>query len=141
MILKLLKISLVDYMLVLILEFSLQYFSLNKKIDVSQYCDSIYDVIMNTSATIYYVCMIPKDTDNSDTRALFVFTNLHQINNDGSSIIRMVYDALYEHLDGPSIATCVLIVAKYQYQSAFVADHEINLRAALTEIMCECKFK
>jgi hypothetical protein len=53
----------------------------------------------------------------------------------------MVYDALYEHLDGPSIASSVLIIAKYQYQSAFVADQEINLLACLTEIMCECSFK
>jgi hypothetical protein len=35
----------------------------------------------------------------------------------------------------------VLIIAKYQYQIAFVADQEINLLAALTEIMCECEFK
>ena len=63
------------------------------------------------------------------------------LDNDASSILRMVYDALYEHLDGPSIAACVLIVAKYQYQSAFVADQEINLLAALTEIMCECEWK
>ena len=63
------------------------------------------------------------------------------LDNDASSILRMVYDALYEHLDGPSIAACVLIVAKYQYQSAFVADQEINLLAALTEIMCECEFR
>ena len=63
------------------------------------------------------------------------------LDNDASSILRMVYDALYEHLDGPSIASCVLIVAKYQYQSAFVADQEINLLAALTEIMIESNFK
>jgi DNA polymerase III delta prime subunit len=63
------------------------------------------------------------------------------LDNDASSILRMVYDALYEHLDGPSIAACVLIVAKYQYQSAFVADQEINLLAALTEIMIESNFK
>ena len=63
------------------------------------------------------------------------------LDNDASSILRMVYDALYEHLDGPSIAACVLVVAKYQYQSAFVADQEINLLAALTEIMIEVKFK
>ena len=63
------------------------------------------------------------------------------LDNDATSILRMVYDALYEHLDGPSIAACVLIVAKYQYQSAFVADQEINLLAALTEIMVECSFK
>jgi len=63
------------------------------------------------------------------------------LDNDASTILRMVYDALYEYLDGPSIAACVLIVAKYQYQSAFVADQEINLLAALTEIMVECTFK
>ena len=33
------------------------------------------------------------------------------------------------------------IIAKYQYQIAFVADQEINLLAALTEIMVECEFK
>jgi len=32
-------------------------------------------------------------------------------------------------------------VAKYQYQSAFVVDQEINLLAALTEIMIESNFK
>ena len=63
------------------------------------------------------------------------------LDNDASSILRMVYDALYEHLDGPSIAACVLIIAKYQYQSAFVADQEINLLACLTEIMIESNFK
>ena len=68
----------------------------------------------------------------------WVVTNL---DNDASNVLRSVYDALYQHLDGPSIAACVLIVAKYQYQSAFVADQEINLLAALTEIMVEANFK
>ena len=66
------------------------------------------------------------------------------VNNlDNASVVLLhnVYDALYNVLDGPSIAACVLIIAKYQYQSAFVADQEINLLAALTEIMCECNFK
>ena len=63
------------------------------------------------------------------------------LDNDAPTILRKVYDSLYEKLDGPSIAAAVLIVAKYQYQSAFVADQEINLLAALTEMMCECKFK
>ena len=40
-----------------------------------------------------------------------------------------------------SIPAAVLIIAKYQYQIAFVADQEINLLAALTEIMVECQFK
>ena len=48
---------------------------------------------------------------------------------------------LLTSLEGPSIAAAVLIIAKYQYQIAFVADQEINLLAALTEIMVECEFK
>jgi len=40
-----------------------------------------------------------------------------------------------------SIPEAVLIIAKYQYQSAFAADQEINLLAALTEVMCACEFK
>ena len=63
------------------------------------------------------------------------------LDNDSGVLLRRVYEACYETLDGPSIAAAVLIVAKYQYQAAFVADQEINLLAALTEIMVECKFK
>ncbi len=63
------------------------------------------------------------------------------LDNDSNVLLRRVYDALTEFLDGPSIAAAVLIVAKYQYQAAFVADQEINLLAALTEIMVECEFK
>ena len=63
------------------------------------------------------------------------------LDNDSTVLLRRVYDALYEVLDGPSIAAAVLIVSKYQYQAAFVADQEINLLAALTEIMVECTFK
>jgi len=63
------------------------------------------------------------------------------LDNDINLILRRIYDSLYEVLDGPSIASAVLIMAKYQYQSAFVADQEINLLACLTEIMCECSFK
>ena len=63
------------------------------------------------------------------------------LDNDSTVLLRRVYDALYEVLDGPSIAAAVLIVSKYQYQAAFVADQEINLLAALTEIMVECNFK
>ena len=77
---------------------------------------------------------------NKDFQAVrkWVVSNL---DNDSSVLLRRVYDALVTSLDGPSIAAAVLIIAKYQYQIAFVADQEINLLAALTEIMVECKFK
>jgi len=63
------------------------------------------------------------------------------LDNDSSVILRRVYDALYDVLVPASIPSAVLIIAKYQYQICFVADQEINLLAALTEIMCECEFK
>ncbi len=68
----------------------------------------------------------------------WVNTNL---DNDPNAILRTVYDSLYGALKPQSIPQAVLIIAKYQYQSAFVADQEINLLAALTEIMVECEFK
>ena len=63
------------------------------------------------------------------------------LDNDSTVLLRRVNDNLTDTLDGPSIAAAVLIIAKYNYQSAFVADQEINLLAALTEIMVECNFK
>ena len=66
---------------------------------------------------------------------------VNNLDNDPGVILRNVYDALYERLEGPSVAAAVLIIAKYQYQIAFVADQEINLLAALTEVMVECEFK
>ena len=63
------------------------------------------------------------------------------LDNDPGVVLRRVYDACYDYLSPQSIPAAVLIVAKYQYQIAFVADQEINLLAALTEIMCECSFK
>jgi len=63
------------------------------------------------------------------------------LDNDPSVLIRSIYDAVYTHLEGSGIAAAVLIIAKYQYQSGFVADQEINMLACLTEIMVECQFK
>jgi replication factor C small subunit len=63
------------------------------------------------------------------------------LDNDASVILRRVYDALYDSLVPASIPAAVLIIAKYQYQIAFVCDQEINLLAALTELMCEVEFK
>ena len=63
------------------------------------------------------------------------------LDNAPDVLLRHVYDALFDALEGPSIAAAVLIIARYQYQIAFVADQEINILAALTEIMVECEFK
>ena len=78
-----------------------------------------------------------KDKNFSEVRK-WVVSNL---DNDASSLLRRVYDACYDCLSPQSIPAAVLVIAKYQYQCAFVADQEINLLAALTEIMVECEFK
>ena len=66
---------------------------------------------------------------------------INNLDNDSGVLLRRVYDALYSTLENNSIPAAVLIIAKYQYQIAFVADQEINILAALTEIMVECNFK
>ena len=63
------------------------------------------------------------------------------LDNDTTLLFRRIYDSLYETLVVSSIPAAVLVLAKYQYQVAFVADQEINLLACLTEIMVECEFK
>jgi len=63
------------------------------------------------------------------------------MDNDSSVLLRRIYDSLYESLVPNTIPAAVLIIARYQYQIAFVADQEINLLAALTEIMVECEFR
>jgi DNA polymerase III delta prime subunit len=78
-----------------------------------------------------------KDKNFTEVRK-WVVSNL---DNDSSVILRRVYDACYDSLSPASIPAAVLVIAKYQYQIAFVADQEINLLAALTEIMVECEFK
>jgi len=63
------------------------------------------------------------------------------MDNDSGVLLRRLYDSLYESLVPSTIPAAVLVIAKYQYQIAFVADQEINLLACLTEIMVECEFK
>ena len=63
------------------------------------------------------------------------------LDSDPTSIMRKLYDNLSSVMDGPSVAAAVLIIAEYQYKSAFVVDQEINLLACLTQLMLECNFK
>jgi len=65
----------------------------------------------------------------------------NNLDSDSATVLRKIYDSMYEFLKPDSIPQAVLILAKYQYQSAFVADQEINMMACLTELMVECEFK
>ena len=78
-----------------------------------------------------------KDKNFPEVRK-WVVSNL---DNDASHLLRRIYDATYDCLVPASIPAAVLVIAKYQYQCAFVADQEINMLACLTELMVECEFK
>jgi|TARA_B100000073_G_scaffold345131_1_gene353457 replication factor C small subunit len=74
------------------------------------------------------------------------FTNMKKwvvqnLDNEPTKIMRKVYDSVYDFLSPKSIPEAVLIIGEYQYKSAFVVDHEINLVCFLTEIMMRCEFK
>ena len=73
------------------------------------------------------------------------FPNMRQwvtsnVDNDPASVYRKIYDKLYEVVAKTSIPQAVLIIADYQYKSAFVADQEINLVACLIELIADCEF-
>lgn len=60
---------------------------------------------------------------------------------DTVGLFRELYDNSVTYMTPESIPQLVLILADYQYKAAFVADHELNIMAALTEIMANIKFK
>jgi len=63
------------------------------------------------------------------------------IDNDQTQLFRKLYEGMYINLIKQSIPQSILVLAEYQYKAAFVADHEINMTACLTELMMHCEFK
>ena len=66
---------------------------------------------------------------------------VNNIDTDASAIFRALYDRMSDKVAPQSIPQLVLILADYQYKNAFVADHELNMVACLTEIMANVEFK
>ena len=66
---------------------------------------------------------------------------VQNLDKEASALFKTLYETLYTSLDAKSVPQAILIIAGYQYKSAFVADQEINMVACLTEIMAGCKFK
>jgi DNA polymerase III delta prime subunit len=60
---------------------------------------------------------------------------------DTAAIYRGLFDQMNQYVEPQSIPQLVLILADYQYKDAFVADHELNTVACLTEIMANVSFK
>ncbi|MAA57199.1 MAG: DNA polymerase [Cryomorphaceae bacterium] len=68
----------------------------------------------------------------------WVVNNMDQ---DTVGIFRGLYDNMNEFIEPRSIPQLVLILADYQYKDAFVADHELNVVACMTEIMANVDFR
>ena len=60
---------------------------------------------------------------------------------ESSKLFRMVYDNMSDYVEPSSIPQLVLILADYSYKDSFVADHELNVVACMTEIMSSINFK
>ena len=65
---------------------------------------------------------------------------VNNIDTDASAIFRAMYDKMAEKVAPQSIPQLVLILGDYQYKNAFVADHELNVVACLTEVMSDVQF-
>ena len=60
---------------------------------------------------------------------------------ESAKLFRMIYDNMITYIEPSSIPQVVLILADYSYKDSFVADHELNVVACMTEIMSGIKFK
>ena len=65
---------------------------------------------------------------------------VNNMDTDTVSIFRGIYDRMFDKINPGSIPQLVLILADYQYKDAFVADHELNVVACMTEIMAGVEF-
>jgi DNA polymerase III delta prime subunit len=65
---------------------------------------------------------------------------VNNIDIDAAAIFRGIYDRMSDKVEPQSIPQLVLILADYQYKNAFVADHELNVVACLTEVMANVRF-
>jgi len=107
-----------------------QRFSINGKLDTS---------IINTSDHNQYNDLL-KHLKNKDFKKMRAWV-VNNIDVDASAIFRGIYDRMIDSVQPTSIPQLVLILADYQYKNAFVADHELNIVACMTEVMSNVEFK
>ena len=107
----------------------LQRYSLSGKIDtgiLNSISDKNYDDLFTFLKTKDFKKMRSWVANNIDT--------------DASAIFRSIYDRVTQKVSPASIPQLILILADYQYKNAFVADHELNVVACLTEVMANVEF-
>jgi DNA polymerase III delta prime subunit len=108
----------------------LQRYASTGKID-SGILGSIKDLEINS------VYKLLKDKDFTSLRK-WVAEN---VDIEQTELFRRLYESADQYMTPNSIPQLVLILSKYQYQAAFVADPEINIIACITEILIGCEFK
>lgn len=108
----------------------LQRYSVSGKIDTG--------ILVNVSEESYKgLIKLMKEKDFTEVRK-WVGRNS---DTDSVALFRQLYDSATAVMEPASIPQMILVLAEYQYKAAFVADHELNIMAAMTEIMANCKFK
>jgi DNA polymerase III delta prime subunit len=97
------------------------------------------DVIVNLVSDEKLI-LLYKALKNKDFNAMrkWVVTNIESF--DAARFFRTIYDSMFVYMKPETIPAAVLLIAKYQYQSAFVPDHELNIVAFLTELMVEVQY-
>ena len=108
----------------------LQRYASTGKID-SGILGSIKDLEINS------VYKLLKDKDFTSLRK-WVAEN---VDIEQAEVFRRLYESADQYMTINSIPQLVLILSKYQYQAAFVADPEINIIACFTEVLINCEFK
>ena len=66
---------------------------------------------------------------------------VNNIDTEPQAIFRKIYDNMIDYVEPQSVPQVVLILADYQYKNAFVADHELNVVACMTELMANVSWK
>ena len=94
------------------------------------------DVLVGTTTSFDDLFVALKAKDFKKMRSWVV----NNMDVDTVSIFRGIYDRMSEKVAPGSIPQLVLILADYQYKDAFVADHELNVVACMTEIMANVEF-
>tara|TARA_Y100000310_G_scaffold340013_1_gene434461 strand:+ start:2399 stop:3346 length:948 start_codon:yes stop_codon:yes gene_type:complete len=65
----------------------------------------------------------------------------NNLDTDSIVLFRSLYDHMYNYIKPESIPQLVVILAEYQYKSAFCIDQELNTMAMIVEIMSEVEFE
>lgn len=107
-----------------------QRYSISGKIDAG--------VLLNMSEDNVKILM--KSLKDKDFKAMRKWV-VDNIDTEPQAIFRKIYDCMYDYIKPDSIPNVVVTLAEYQYKNSFVADHELNVVACMTELMVNAEFK